>query len=70
MAIRGNTQKFWRRSCLLTLECSFGAADVELQMLRQSHKAERKQGKPAGSDEPDRQQLVALDIERLWIRLG
>ena len=64
----GNTQeKFLSEGALppMTLECSFGAADVELQMLRPiTFKAEMETAwKPAGSDEPDRQQLVALDIE-------
>tara|TARA_R100001440_G_scaffold35191_1_gene54152 strand:+ start:13383 stop:14690 length:1308 start_codon:yes stop_codon:yes gene_type:complete len=64
----GNTQeKFLSEGALppMTLECSFGAANVELQMLRPiTFKAEMETAwKPAGSDEPDKQQLVALDIE-------
>jgi hypothetical protein len=64
----GNTQdKFLSEGALppMTLECSFGASEVELQMLRPiTFKAEmEKAWKPAGSDEPDENQLVALDID-------
>ena len=49
----------------MQLECSFGAAEVDLQMLRPIHfRAEmEKAWKPQGSDEPDRNILKALDIE-------
>jgi len=64
----GNTQeKFLNEGALppMILECSFGAAEVELQMLRPiSFKAEMETAwKPTGSDEPDENQLVALDID-------
>lgn len=64
----GNTQeKFLSEGALppMTLECSFGAAEVELEMLRPiSFKAEIETAwKPQGSDEPDQQQLTALDID-------
>ena len=64
----GNTQeKFLSEGALppMTLECSFGAADVELQLLRPiTFKAEMETAwKPAGSDEPDENQLNALDID-------
>lgn len=49
----------------MTLECSFGAADVELQMLRPIlFKAEQETAwKPPQSDEPDEQILKALDLD-------
>lgn len=67
----GNTQeKFLSEGALppMTLECSFGAADAELEMLRPiTFKAEmEKAWKPAGSDEPDQNQLNALDIDAAY----
>jgi hypothetical protein len=67
----GNTQeKFLSEGALppMTLECSFGAADAELEMLRPiTFKAEmEKAWKPAGSDEPDENQLTALDIDATY----
>jgi hypothetical protein len=64
----GNTEdKFLSEGALppMILECSFGAAELELQMLRPiKFKAEMETAwKPQGSDEPDQQQLVALDID-------
>lgn len=49
----------------MTLECSFGASEEELQLLRPiQFKAEKQVAwKPAGSDEPDENILVALDID-------
>jgi len=67
----GNTQeKFLSEGALppMKLECSFGAAEVELEMLRPiSFKAEMETAwKPTGSDEPDENQLTALDIDATY----
>jgi hypothetical protein len=64
----GNTQdKLLSEGALppMVLECSFGAAEVELHLLRPiTFKAELETAwKPQGSTEPDVQQLTALDIE-------
>lgn len=67
----GNTQeKFLSEGALppMILECSFGAAEVELEILRPiSFKAVKETAwKPTGSDEPDEEQLVALDIDATY----
>ena len=64
----GNTQeKFLSEGALppMVLECSFGAASVELQLLRPiTFKAELTTAwKPADSTEPDEEMLSALDID-------